>query len=89
MQAPPLRSRRINVSFSDDELSALMHIAFEECRDVATQTRYLVRQEAARRGLLATGIDAEGSEIEEEQPAQTNPDRHGREQRTNQPILLS
>lgn len=43
---------RIVVTLTAEERSALLEIADLECRDAGEQLRFLLRQEAQRRGLL-------------------------------------
>ncbi len=43
---------RINVPLDMSELEALIQIARSECRDPREQLRFLLRNEARRRGLL-------------------------------------
>ena len=45
---------RIVVPLSSDERGALVKIAQIECRDPREQLRYLLREEAQRRGLMET-----------------------------------
>ena len=67
---------QINVPLADSELQALQRMAFEECRDVRGQLRYLVRQEAIRRGLL-TNPDSDDTPTgdEREQKASSGDNR--------------
>ncbi len=43
---------RITVPLTTDERGALVKIAESECRDPREQLRYLLREEAQRRGLI-------------------------------------
>lgn len=43
---------QIKISFSDDDYEALVQMARADYRPLREQIRYLVRQEAVRRGLI-------------------------------------
>lgn len=49
-----MQSLRINVVLEKPELSALVSMANAECRHPTEQLRYILREEARRRGLLDT-----------------------------------
>ena len=50
--------RRISISLNESELSALESLAAKDCRHPHEQMRYILREEAKRRGLLF--VDANG-----------------------------
>ncbi len=47
---------RITVPVTTAERDALVKIAEVECRDPREQLRYLLREEAQRRGLIGNGL---------------------------------
>ncbi len=50
---------RLMVTLTGEEPSALTRMAADDCRDPREQLRYLLREEARRRGLLAEGQQEE------------------------------
>jgi hypothetical protein len=54
-----VQTLRISVTLERSELNALVDMAAADCRHPREQARYLIRQEAARRGLLAAEANGE------------------------------
>ena len=60
---------RISVPLDRCELDALLNMAAADCRHPREQMRYLLREEARRRGLLAADRNADNDrrEVESEE----------------------
>jgi hypothetical protein len=48
-----MRTTRVNVPLDTSELTALVRMAETDCRHPREQMRYLLREEAYKRGLLS------------------------------------
>ena len=63
-----MRTTRVNVPLDARELTALVRMAEADCRHPREQMRYLLREEASKRGLLT---EEQQREREEEQHGET------------------
>ena len=57
---------RLTISLSTDEHEALLRMAQAECRHPRDQLRFLLREEACKRGLLASDEPSEEKFSEQE-----------------------
>ncbi len=64
---------RVNVPLDDRELTALVRMAEAECRHPREQMRYLLREEACRRGLLSNEQQVKHEEEQDGETAVTRP----------------
>ncbi len=63
-----MSTARVNVVLDQSEATALVRMADADCRHPREQMRYLLRQEACRRGLLSKQEEVKS---EEEQDGET------------------
>ena len=64
-----MSTARVNVLLEQREAAALIQMAEAECRHPREQMRYLLREEACRRGLLAKERQVKHEEVQDGQAA--------------------
>ncbi len=65
-----MREMRLNIMLNSDELQVLAKMAVAECRPPKEQLRYILRQEATRRGLLPESSIKSERQTDESNPSQ-------------------
>ncbi len=58
-----MQNLRINVPLSPAELKALVSMADKACRHPREQARFIIREEAQRRGLLQAESESESDRL--------------------------